>query len=137
MADQIQTIEITNFTGSLTRYDNGDLNSGLAKYTKTFGNDPFSSPGSLTWMEKPAQIDPNATVITDLIVAARPRLESGKTFVYAVGHTGRLYKIQVNDPTTFNPDFDNATLLTTLTAQSPTFKYGTSIQFYEIGRAHV
>ncbi len=63
-------------------------------------------------------------------MAAKPRLESGITYVYAVGHTGRLYKIQVNDPTTYNPNYDNAVLLTTLTVDSPTFKYGSSIQFF-------
>lgn len=124
------TLTITNFGGRLTRFDNGDINSDFAKYETTFGNDPFSSPGNLTWFEEPTRINAAETVITDLIMAARPRLESGITYVYAIGHTGRLYKIQVNDPTTYNPDFDNPVLLTTLTAQSPTFKYGTSIQFY-------
>jgi hypothetical protein len=124
------TLSITNFQGRLTRYLDGDINSGLAKYTTTFGNDPFSSPGNLTFFETPTQIDAGASVITDLIMAARPRLESGVTYVYAIGHTGRLYKIQVNDPTTYNPNYDNAVLLTTLTAQTPTFKFGSSIQFF-------
>jgi len=121
---------ITNFSGRLTRYEKGDMNSGFAKYSKTYGNDPFSDPGNLTWLEQPNRIDSGESVITDLIMAARPRLESGVTYVYAIGHTGRLYKIQVNNPSTFNPDFDNPVLLATLTAQSPTFKYGASIQFY-------
>ena len=106
------------------------MNSGFAKYASTFGNDPFSDPGNLTWFEQPTRIDAAESVITDLIMAARPRLESGTTYVYAIGHTGRLYKIQVNNTGTYNPDFDNAVLLATLTAQSPTFKYGSSIQFY-------
>lgn len=124
------TITITNFQGRLTRHEKGAMNSGFAKYAKTFGNDPFSDPGNLTWFEQPTQIDSGASVITDLIIAARPRLESGITYVYAIGHTGRLYKIQVNNISTYNPDYDNATLLATLSAQSPTFKYGASIQFY-------
>ncbi len=106
------------------------MDSGLIKYGTSFGNDPFSNPGNLTWLEAPIQIDPNASVITDLIMAARPRLESGITYVYAVGHTGRVYKIQVNNPATYSPNYDNPVLLTTLTINSPTFKYGTSIQFY-------
>lgn len=126
----IQTKIITNFQGRLTRYNDGDLDSGYAKYPTTYGNDPFSNPGNLTWFEAPTRIDPNESVITDLIMAMRPRLESGITYVYAIGHTGRLYKIQVNDPTTYNPNYDNAVLLTTLTASSPTFKYGASIQFF-------
>lgn len=129
-ANGIETLTINNFQGRLTRYIDGDINSGFAKYLTTFGNDPFTSPGNLTWFEEPTQIDSGASVITDLIVTARPRLESGITYVYAVGHTGRLYKIQVNDPTTYNPNYDNPVLLTTLTAQSPTFKYGSSIQFF-------
>jgi hypothetical protein len=102
----------------------------MCKYNTTYGNDPFTSPGNLTWFEAPTQIDAAGSVITDLIMAARPRLESGITYVYAIGHTGRLYKIQVNDPTTYNPNYDNPVLLATLTAQSPTFKFGASIQFY-------
>lgn len=124
------TLTINNFIGRLTRYEKGDINSGFTKYAKTYGNDPFSDPGNLTWFEQPTRIDTPESVITDLIMAARPRLESGITYVYAIGHTGRLYKIQVNDPTTYNPDYDNPILLATLTDQTPTFKYGSSIQFY-------
>lgn len=125
-----EPIVIDNFLGRLTRYKDGDINSGFAKYTSTFGNDPFSNPGNLTWFETPTRIDTAETVITDLIVAAKARLESGITYVYAVGHLGRLYKIQVNDPTTYNPNYDTPVLLATLTAQSPTFKYGSSINFF-------
>lgn len=124
------TLLIDEFGGRLTRDSVGDMSSGLVKYGTSYGSDPFSDPGNLTWFEAPTQIDPNASVITDLIVAARPRLESGITYVYAVGHTARVYKIQVNDPTTYNPNYDNPVLLTTLTINSPTFKYGSSIQFY-------
>lgn len=121
---------IDNFSGRLTRESTGDMNSGLCKYATTFGNDPFSNIGNLTWLESAIQIDSAGSVITDLIMAARPRLESGITYVYAVGHTGRLYKIQVNQPSGFNPNLDNPVLLATLTVNSPTFKYGSSIQFY-------
>lgn len=121
---------IDQFTSRLTRDTVGQVDSGLAKYATTYGTDPFSNINNLTWLEAPVQIDPNATVITDLVTAARTRLENGITYVYAVGHTGRLYKIQVNDPTTYNPNYDNPVLLTTLTLGTPTFKYGTSIQFY-------
>lgn len=125
-----KTLVINNFQGRLTRYNYGDINSGLAKYPTTFGNDPFSNPSNLTWFETPVRIDPNESVITDLIMAARPRLESGITYVYAIGHTGRLYKIQVNDPTTYAPNYDNVVLLATLIINTPTFKYGSSIQFF-------
>lgn len=121
---------IDDFSGRLTRNNVGDLNSGLAKFATTFGNNPFGDLTNLTWYETPIQIDPNYTVITDIIMAGRVRLESGITYVYAIGHTGRLYKIQVNNPTTSNPDYDTPVLLTTLTINSPTFKYGSSIQFF-------
>lgn len=123
-------LTITNFQGRLTRYEKGDINSGLAKYTTTFGNDPFSEPGNLTWLETATRIDPNETVITDLIVAGKERVESGISYVYAIGHLGRLYKIQVNDPSTNNPNYDNPVLLATLTSGSPTFKRGGSIEFF-------
>jgi hypothetical protein len=118
---------IDNFFGGLTRQNIGDMNSGLAKYNVTFGNNPFVNPTNLTWFEEPVLIE---NVITDVIMAARPRLENGITYVYAIGDTGKLYKIQVNDPSNNNPNYDNPVLLTTLVAQSPTFKYGSSIQFY-------
>lgn len=121
---------INNFQGRLSRYQDGALNSGYAKYDTTFGNDPFTAPGNLTWFEAPTQIDAAESVITDLIVAAKPRLESGITYVYAIGHTGRLYKIQVNQPSGFNPNLDTPVLLATLTSNSPTFKYGASMQFF-------
>ena len=126
----IKTLVIDNFQGRLTRYTDGDINSGFAKYTSTFGNDPFTAPGTLTWFEAPIQIDIAGDVITDLIMAAKTRLESGITYVYAIGHLGRLYKIQVNDPTTFEPNHDNPVLLATLTVNTPTFKYGSSINFF-------
>jgi len=129
-AQPIETKVIDNFGGRLTRFDFGDMNSGNAKYTTTFGNDPFSTPPSLTWGNTLTQIDPNGSVITDLIVAGAERVESGKSYVYCVGHTGRVYKIQVNDPSTYNPSYDNPILLTTLTLNSPTFTRGGSMQFY-------
>lgn len=121
---------IDNFAGRLTRDSAGDMNSGLCKYATTFGNDPFSNIGNLTWLEAATQIDSAGSVITDLIMAARPRLESGITYVYAIGHTGRLYKIQVNQPSAYNPNLDTPVLLATLAINSPTFKYGSSIQFF-------
>jgi hypothetical protein len=121
---------VDNFGGRLTRYNNGNINSGLAKYATTGGADPFSNPGQLTWQEKPTQIDSGGSVITDLIVAGKERVESGISYIYAVGHTGRVYKIQVNNPSTNNPDYDNPVLLTTLTSNSPTFKYGGFIDFF-------
>lgn len=126
---------INNFTGRLTRDSIGEMNSGYAKYQTTFGNDPFSNVSNLSWLEAPIQIDSGVTVIQDEIMCARPRLESGVTYVYAVGHTGRVYKIQVNDPSGHNANYDNPVLLTTLASTCnglglATFKYGSSLQFF-------
>jgi len=114
----------------MTIYLNGNIKSGLSNVIETFGNNPFILPGQLTWNNSPVQIDPNSTVITDLIMAQKERVESGILYIYAIGHTGRVYKIQVNDPVSYNPDYDNPVLLTTLTVNSPTFTRGGSIDFF-------
>lgn len=124
------TLVIDKFDGNLVRDVYGDINSGFAKYSVTNGCDPFTYPGTLYWYENPTQIDPTYSVITDLIMAGKERVESGVLYVYCVGHTGRVYKIQVNDPTTFNPSYDNPVLLTTLTTNSPTFTRGASLEFF-------
>ena len=124
------TLVIDNFSGKLTRYTDGDINSGYTKYTITSGVDYFSKPRNLTWQEAPVQIDADGSVITDLIVAGKSRVEGGMVYLYAIGHTGRLYKIQVNDPATYNPNYDNPVLLATLSSNSPTFTRGGFIDFY-------
>lgn len=121
---------IDNFGGRLIRDSVGDMNSGLAKYATSFGYDPFGNPGNLTWLETATQIDPSGAVITDLIMAGKERVESGISYVYAIGHLGRLYKIQINRPSTYNPNYDNPVLLATLSAQSPTFTAGGYIDFF-------
>lgn len=126
----VKTLVIDNFHGSMTPYLEGDINSGKAYINEVSGYDPFIDPGNLTWSESAVQIDPTGNVITDLILAGKVRVESGITYVYCIGHTGRLYKIQVNDPTTYNPDYDNPVLLATLTINSPTFTRGGFIDFF-------
>lgn len=121
---------IDNFTGALTLYQNGDMNSGRSLISVSAGQNPFVAPGQLTWAESPTRIDPNSSVVTDLIMAGKERVESGILYVYAIGHTGRLYKIQVNDPSSYNPDYDNPVLLATLSTNLPTFTRGGFIDFY-------
>lgn len=125
----MSTLVIDNFKGSYTTYLYGDINSGRSYEGNSSGANPFIKPGQLTWSANPVQIDPNGAVITDLIMAAKERVENGILYEYAIGHTGRLYKIQVNDPTTFNPDYDNPVLLTTLIINTPTFTRGASMDF--------
>lgn len=126
----VETLTITNFGGSMTEYVHGEINSGRANVLETYGNNPFSHPGELTWSPLPVQVDPTSAVITDLIVAGKERLESGILYVYAIGHTGRLYKIQVNDPATYNTNYDTPVLITTLAAQTPTFTRGGFMEFF-------
>lgn len=127
---QKETLIIDNFRGSMTWYNYGDINSGRSSSTVSSGQNPFLKPGQLSWSDTPIQIDAAGSVITDMIVAGKERLESNILYVYAVGHTGRVYKIQVNDPASYNPDLDSPVLLTTLTTGSPTFTRGGFIEFY-------
>ncbi len=126
----VRTLVIDNFKGTMTSIVKGDINSGQSYSLNTFGNDPFIKPGNLTWVQSATQIDPEGLVITDLIMDGLERVEAGVLYIYAVGHTGRVYKIQVNDPNTYNPDYDNPVLLATLTSGSPTFTRGGFVNFY-------
>ncbi len=127
---EYKTLLIDNFRGSMSLNRFGDINSGKTYIQSVSGWNPFLAPGQLTWSSAPVQIDPTGSVITDLIMAGKERVESGILYVYAIGHTGRLYKIQVNNPATFNPDYDTPVLLATLSVNSPTFTRGGSIDFY-------
>lgn len=126
----MRTLVIDNFKGSMTVYADGDINSGYANILESFGYDSFAKPGNLTWSENPVQIDSGGSVITDMILDGKERVENGISYLYAIGHTGRLYKIQVNDPTTYNPNYDNPVLLATLTSGTPTFTRGAFMEFY-------
>ncbi len=130
IGNPVKTLVVDNFRGSVTYFPFGDINSGRGDVRVNSGANPFLRPGALTWMEASTQIDPTGSVITDLVMDAQERVESNILYVYAIGHTGRLYKIQVNDPTTYNPDYDNPVLLATLTAGTPTFTRGGFIDFF-------
>lgn len=130
--NNIKTLVIDKWNGRLTRFRDGDINSGLANYYTSWGYDTFEYNGTLTFSQGATDI--TKSVITDLIMAAKVRVENigGNltTFVYAIGHTGRIYKIQVNDPVGKTPDYDTPVLLATL-ANAQTFLYGGSIDFYQ------
>lgn len=129
---EVKTLVIDKWNGRLTRFANGDANSGMANYLTTWGTDTFNNAGSLMFYQTP--VDITKSVITDLIMSAKVRTENigGNivSFVYAIGHTGRLYKIQVNDPVGKNPDYDTPVLLATL-ANAQTFLYAGSLDFYQ------
>lgn len=125
--DEIQTKEITDFTGRLTRKKNGTLNSGLAKFSSSFGYDPFSKPGQLTWFEQP--VDIGGSVVVDLIVAAKQFVDPANptgTYVIAIGSSKKLYRINCNSIT--NANLDTPSVIGTLSNGSVNF--GASMEVY-------
>ena len=126
----LKTLVVDNFRGNYASSLFGDINSGFSWFQTSAGANPFIKPGQLTWSNAPVQINADEDIITDLILAGKERVESGILYVYAIGHTGRLYKIQVNDPSTFNPDNDIPALVATLSSGSPTFTRGAFIDFF-------
>lgn len=115
----MKTKVITNFSGALTRTKNGELNSGMAKFDTSFGYNPFSKPGQLTWFRAPVSAN-NSSI--GLILASVSRIESGVIVTYAITNTGNLMK--------FSGSGFTATNLATLASGSPTFNYGGSIEFF-------
>jgi hypothetical protein len=113
-------IIINNFRGSLTRIVNGDLNSGFAKFSTSFGYETYGYPNNLRWQEQATQIDSGATVIQDLILKLKNRVESGVPYCYAIGYAGRFYKINI---TTDVPTLISATGLN--------LKYGGGMEFFK------
>ena len=113
-----KTLTITELGGPLTRRNNGDINSGLAKYDSSWGYDPYSKPGNLTWMEQPVSILSLAGADSVIgIMKARiggiQGLNANQGYVFAVsnGGSGRLRRIQVNDTATNNPNFDTHSVM--------------------------
>lgn len=118
-----QTLVITNFGGRLTRIVDGDLNSGFAKFTTSWGYDPFSKPMNLTWLETPTSI----AGISDTIFATSNRLEA-LPIVYAVGNSGKAYRIQ--PMAVGNPNLDSVIGIGSVTSGGSSYNYGASIQFF-------
>jgi len=126
------TLVVDNFRGPLTRVESGDINSGFAKYDTSFGYNPFTKPGDLTWFEQPTSII--SDIVGGAMAAARVRSETGTTYVYTVTNDMKLRKIQVNSLGSPNPNLDSPSILSTL-SQQPTsstlaMNYGGSMQFY-------
>lgn len=87
-----QTFEITNFSGALTREINGPLNSGMAKFATSWGYDPFSQPGNLTWNYQPTDLQGTgaASTISGAIVAGV--YDFSNNFVF-LSDSAKLYSI--------------------------------------------
>jgi len=112
--EQPKTLIITNFGGPLTRRADGDINSGLAKFDTSWGYDPYSRPGNLTWMERPTSILSLAGA-TSIMGVLRTRVPSNSNigYVYFVnsGGGGQLREVQVNDTVTSNPNYDRPSVM--------------------------
>lgn len=130
-----ETITITNFTGRLTRVLNGDLNSGFAKFATSWGYDPFSKPGNLTWLNQPSSV--GGGIIKDAVLSGQvvsSVIGGGnvqRTDVYAVGHNAYLYQIDpVNSDVANSPLSDVASVLGNITSVAGTFFYGGDLDYY-------
>jgi hypothetical protein len=115
-----ETITITNFSGRLTRILNGDLNSGFAKFTSSFGYDPFSKPLNLTWLQQAADI---TGPINNMPLAA---INNGLT-AYVVDQGGRFYTITKNSLA--NPTIDSVVGIGSLISSSD-YNFGASLEMY-------
>lgn len=143
-AQEVQTVEITNFGGRLTRILNGDMNSGFAKFATSWGYDPFSKPMNLTWLEKPTDITGQ---IPDLIVSSKKFYGQGggvnfgtvQQFVALLGNgnsttsspaAGNLYVMQ---PTQVSPPSSilaNVDSVIGMASVSGTYSFGGSLEIF-------
>ena len=124
-----ETLIITNLGGPLTRRNTGDINSGLTKFETSWGYDPYSKPGSLTWLPQPTSIQTLTGSPVGPIVAMKERVSGSAVEVYAVSEGDRLYFVDVNSAT--NPDLD----VVDTAAASPsiigmTYDFGGRLTFY-------
>ena len=128
----METLTITNLGGPLTRRNTGDIKSGLAKYNTSWGYDPFSKPGNLTWMEQPTSILTSAVGgSNNLIVAMKQRSTGSVLTVYAIDGTNRLHAVRVDNTGTGTQvaDTDSPSIVGALPI-SPEFTRNTGIVFY-------
>lgn len=127
MATKPTTITITNFSGRLTRLLNGDMNSGFAKFTQSWGYDPFNKPLNLTWLDKPVDI---TGPISNLPSSGKTTQNSGITnaqaFIYDQGK--KLYAMQSNSIT--NPNVDSVVGIGSIAAGLGSLSFPTSMEFY-------
>lgn len=107
----MQTLEITNLGGPLTRRNTGDINSGLAKFVTSWGYDPYSKPGNLTWLEQPTSILTWAGSQGPMAIM-KQRTEGDVNLVYGVANNANLYRITVNSSS--NPNVDSPSIISAL-----------------------
>ena len=126
-----QTLTITNLGGPLTRRRTGDINSGLSRFETSWGYDPYSKPGNLTWMEQPSSIL-TLTGSAGPIVAMKQRSESSGNRVYAIANNRNLYQVTLNSGSSPGFELDTPSVIGTLIdmGSDAMFENGGDIKFY-------
>lgn len=123
MAD-VKTITITNFGGRLTRILNGDLNSGFAKFSPSFGYDPFSKPMNLTWLESPTDITGPINNLPQAGLVMSASLNGPN--IHMIDQGGRWY--QIKSSSLSNPSINSVVGISSVATQQ--YLFGTSMQFF-------
>ncbi len=119
----MKTITITNFSGRLSRILNGSLDSGFAKFTTSFGYDPFSKPMNLTWLETAGDI---TGPINNLPQAGKVLSASlSGPNVHILDQGGKWY--QITSSTTSNPNLNSVIGIQSV---GGSYNFGTSMEFY-------
>lgn len=123
MANKPQTLPITNFSGRLTRLLNGDINSGFAKFTTSFGYDPFSKPLNLTWLETASDI---TGPINNLPQAGKVLSASlAGPNVHVIDQGGKWYQIQ-----SATLSSSNTNSVVAVQSVGGAYLFGTSMEFF-------
>jgi hypothetical protein len=104
----------------------GTLDSGKAIYDFTHSHNNYDFPGAIQFMESPIDITGS---ISDSIIDGATREENGILYVYLIGHTGKLWKLQVNDIATSNPSFFSSAMISQLTTAT-SFHQGGSLNIF-------
>lgn len=118
---------VDNFNGSLTRVSTGKLNSGLAKYEKSWGYNPFTKPTDLTWFERPSII---GATLTSCLTSGKVNVEGSPASIvafYGYGPDAKLVKYTVGG--SGSPDLDVGSILTG-TISGAAASFGGQMQFY-------
>lgn len=133
----VETIEITDFSGRLTRIQNGQLNSGFAKFDTSWGYDPFSKPMNLTWLYKPDDITINSGGVIEpfLATAFWTGGNISRAFYAVGGSTGANAHIYQIDPTDYKdntdtPLYDTASILGLFNLGDSSYLYGANMENY-------
>lgn len=120
----VQTKVITNFTGRLTRILNGDMDSGFAKFTNSFGYDPFSKPMNLTWLETASDI---TGPINNLPQAGKVlSASSDGPNVHVIDQGGKWYQIRSSSPSNSNIN----SVIGIQSVAGNNYQFGTSMEFF-------